>query len=89
VTVAKIITLIMLVASVVVCVPMAYLAFALLVHAPNQAARPFAFLPSILLLGAWLAVLIAWKSERWLIAYLVLATLLGIFSYGWSTIEVP
>lgn len=87
--VGKIVTLVLGVASVVVCFPYAFLAFALLIHAPNQWARLFAFCPLLLIFGAYFAVGWAWKKERWLGACLVLAALLGLFAYGWSTLELP
>jgi hypothetical protein len=89
VAVGKIMTLVMIVASAVVCVPFASLDFGLLINAPNQSARLFAFYPWLLLSGTWFAVWLEWRTERWLIACILLAILLGIFVYWWSTLELP
>jgi hypothetical protein len=89
VTAGKIVTLVLIAASLVVCVPLACLDFALLIHAPNLSARPIAFCPSVLIFGAWFAVWWAWRKEHLLIGCLVLSVLLGIFAYGWSTFDVP
>jgi len=87
--VGKIITLVMIAVSVVLCVPLANIYFALLINAPNQSARPVAFFPWLLLIGTWFAVWLQWRAERWLIACLLLAILLGIVGYGWLTLELP
>jgi hypothetical protein len=68
----------------------------LFLHAPDESSAALyprlliAFCPWLLIFGTWFAAWwLAWRAERWLVACSVVAALLGIFIYGWLTLELP
>jgi hypothetical protein len=91
--IARIITFGMLVVSAIVCIPLALLYSALIAHALN-AVSPldgfyYFFYPWLLIGGTWIAVWLLGKYKHWIAACILLAILVGIYLYWWSTLELP
>jgi hypothetical protein len=87
--VGKIITCLLIVASAIVCVPYALLFSMLFLSAPDPSARVAASYPWLVIFGTSYVVWLAWREQRWWIAWLCLAALLGVATYGWLTLELP
>lgn len=80
----------LLVVSAIVCTPIALLTLAFLFYAPDRAPRPLEFLyPSLLIIGTWIGVALLWRAQRWISACVLLAILIGVYLYWWSTLELP
>jgi hypothetical protein len=83
--VRQVITFGLFVLSAVVCLPFAFLTSALAIHAPKPLAL---FYPAILLIGAWIVAGLLWRAKLWIPASILLAMLIGVHLYWWSTLEL-
>ena len=72
--------------SAIVCVPIAGLASAFLLHAPDRWAYLY---PWIWLFGTWLAAWLLFRAGLWLVALLLLAFVTAFFAHGLLQFEPP